>query len=133
MICRSLSMICCSSLMAISSSDSLSFSHVPKRCGGCVTLLVFGSVHNLNYNFDTIQIIIPAEQGLNLLFICRLQSIKTNTSEQACEQLNGWIGGFETILKWMTQGNFNLFLHTMLFLHTVLALENQKARDDECT
>jgi hypothetical protein len=29
-----------------------------------VTLLVFGSVHNLNYNFDTIQIIIPNKQGL---------------------------------------------------------------------
>ena len=45
--------------------------------------------------------------------------------------MNGWIGGFETILKRMTQGNFNWFLHTMLFLHTVQAIEKQKARDDD--
>jgi hypothetical protein len=37
---------------------------------------------------------------------------------QACEQLNAWIGGFECILKRMTPGNFNWFLHTMLFYHT---------------
>ena len=37
---------------------------------------------------------------------------------QACEQLNAWLGGFESILKRMTPGNFNWFLHTMLFYHT---------------
>ncbi|KAF8871465.1 hypothetical protein BD779DRAFT_1613941 [Infundibulicybe gibba] len=30
---------------------------------------------------------------------------------QACEQLNSWLGGFESILKRMTPGNFNWFLH----------------------
>ncbi|EDR02933.1 uncharacterized protein LACBIDRAFT_331942 [Laccaria bicolor S238N-H82] len=29
---------------------------------------------------------------------------------QACEQLNAWLGGFESILKRMTQGNFDWFL-----------------------
>ena len=38
---------------------------------------------------------------------------------QACEQLNAWLGGFETILKRMSTSNFNWFLHTMLFLHTL--------------
>jgi hypothetical protein len=37
---------------------------------------------------------------------------------QACEQLNAWLGGFESILKRMSTGNFNWFLHTMLFVHT---------------
>ena len=36
---------------------------------------------------------------------------------EACEQLNAWLGGFESILKHMTQRNFNWFLHTMLFYH----------------
>ncbi|TFK36079.1 hypothetical protein BDQ12DRAFT_699783 [Crucibulum laeve] len=31
---------------------------------------------------------------------------------QACEQLNAWLGGFESILKRMTPSNFNWFLHT---------------------
>ncbi|KAF8799784.1 hypothetical protein BYT27DRAFT_7119937, partial [Phlegmacium glaucopus] len=37
---------------------------------------------------------------------------------QVCEQLNAWLGGFESILKCMTPGNFNWFLHVMLFYHT---------------
>ena len=44
---------------------------------------------------------------------------------QACEQLNAWLGGFESILKRMTPSNFNWFLHVMLFLHTRLLTEKQ--------
>ena len=44
---------------------------------------------------------------------------------QACEQLNAWIGGFEFILKKMTPGNFNWFLHTMLFYHTQHVVNKQ--------
>jgi hypothetical protein len=44
---------------------------------------------------------------------------------QACEQLNGWIGGFDSILKRMTQTNFNWFLHVMLFYHTQNVLNKQ--------
>ena len=44
---------------------------------------------------------------------------------QACEQLNAWLGGFESILKRMTPSNFNWFLHVMLFLHTRLLVEKQ--------
>jgi hypothetical protein len=47
---------------------------------------------------------------------------------QACEQLNAWIGGFESILRKMTQGNFNWFLHTMLFYHTRLVIQKQAER-----
>ena len=60
---------------------------------------------------------------------------------QACEQLNASLGGFESILKRMTPGNFNWFLHVMLFLHTRLlieiqankanGLENEKDEEDE--
>jgi len=34
---------------------------------------------------------------------------------QACEQLNSWLGGYESILKRMIPGNFNWFLHAMLY------------------
>ncbi|KAF8315570.1 hypothetical protein F5887DRAFT_907363 [Amanita rubescens] len=44
---------------------------------------------------------------------------------QACEQLNAWLGGYEQILKRMTSGNFNWFLHTMLFYHTRHVINNQ--------
>ena len=44
---------------------------------------------------------------------------------QACEQLNACLGGFESILKRMSAGNFNWFLHTMLFIHTERVIEKQ--------
>lgn len=44
---------------------------------------------------------------------------------QVCEQLNSWIGGFESILKRMTPGKFNWFLHTMLFLQTQYVLNKK--------
>ena len=51
---------------------------------------------------------------------------------EACEQLNAWLGGFESILKRMTSGNFNWFLHTMLFYHTMQVLKKQsKKRERE--
>jgi hypothetical protein len=51
---------------------------------------------------------------------------------QACEQLNAWLGGFESILKRMTSGNFNWFLHTMFFYHSMQVLKKQKqGRGDE--
>ena len=48
---------------------------------------------------------------------------------QACEQLNAWMGGYESILKKMTPGNFNWFLHHMLFYHTrhIIAKQEEKA------
>jgi hypothetical protein len=49
---------------------------------------------------------------------------------QVCEQLNAWLGGFETILKRMTPGNFDWFLHTMLFYHTMQVLRKQRERRD---
>ena len=45
---------------------------------------------------------------------------------QACEQLNAWLGGFESILRKMTVENFNWFLHTMLFYHTQMVLKKQQ-------
>ncbi|TFK42112.1 hypothetical protein BDQ12DRAFT_696601 [Crucibulum laeve] len=45
---------------------------------------------------------------------------------QACEQLNSWLGGFESILKRMTQGNFNWFIHTMLFYHIQYVIQKQQ-------
>ena len=47
---------------------------------------------------------------------------------QACEQLNSWLGGFESILKRMTVGNFNWFLHTILFYHTNYVIQKQKRK-----
>jgi hypothetical protein len=52
---------------------------------------------------------------------------------QACEQLNAWLGGFESILKWMTPPNFNWFIHVMLFYHSRSVIKQQvnKARKKE--
>src|SRR6266511_1567666 len=47
---------------------------------------------------------------------------------QACEQLNTWLGGYESILKCMTPGNFNWFLHTMLYYYTKHVLKKQELR-----
>jgi hypothetical protein len=44
---------------------------------------------------------------------------------QACEQLNAWIGGFDTIVKKMNVGNFDWFMHVMLFTHTLVVIEKQ--------
>src|SRR6266581_5797598 len=49
---------------------------------------------------------------------------KFNT--EACEQLNAWLGGYESILKRMTVENFNWFLHVMLFYHVEHVLAKMK-------
>lgn len=54
--------------------------------------------------------------------------LKRAFNTQACEQLNAWLGGFESIIKRMTTGNFNWFLHTMLFYHTMFVIRKQKRR-----
>jgi len=47
---------------------------------------------------------------------------------QACEQLNAWLGGFESMMRKMTVGNFNWFLHTMLFTTLKECWKNKKNR-----
>ncbi|KDR76048.1 hypothetical protein GALMADRAFT_225770 [Galerina marginata CBS 339.88] len=52
----------------------------------------------------------------------------------ACEHLNSWLGGYDSILKRMTISNFNWYLNTMLFLHTKRVLEKagrKGSNDDE--
>ena len=46
----------------------------------------------------------------------------------ACEQLNAWLGGFESILKRMTPGNFDWFLHVILLYHTLQVIHKQEKR-----
>jgi len=52
---------------------------------------------------------------------------------QACEQLNSWIGGFQSILNWMTPNNFKWYLHALLFIHTQQVIKRQmdKVEDEE--
>jgi len=50
-------------------------------------------------------------------------------NSQACEQLNSWLGGFESILKRMKTGNFDWFLHSMLFYHTQHTIQRQKQQE----
>ena len=57
--------------------------------------------------------------------------LKRAFNTQACEQLNGWIGGFDSILKRMTIDNFNWFLHVMLFYHTRNVLEKIKEKEEK--
>ncbi|EDR13044.1 uncharacterized protein LACBIDRAFT_322455 [Laccaria bicolor S238N-H82] len=53
------------------------------------------------------------------------------TFVQVCEQLNAWLGGYQSILKHMTPGNFNWFIHTMLFYHTKYVLHKQQMKKPE--
>ena len=53
------------------------------------------------------------------------QYYKQAFNMQACQQLNAWLGEFEQILKRMTSGNFNWFLHTILVHHTSQIMERQ--------
>ncbi|KIM79083.1 hypothetical protein PILCRDRAFT_10740 [Piloderma croceum F 1598] len=56
---------------------------------------------------------------------------KHSFNTQACEQLNAWLGGFETILKRMTVYNFKWFLHAMLYIHTQQVMNKQRLRDNK--
>lgn len=46
---------------------------------------------------------------------------------------NAWLGGFEPMLKCMSAGNYNWFLHTLLFYHTreVIRKQEMKSRVNE--
>ncbi|KAF8994206.1 hypothetical protein BDQ17DRAFT_1392455 [Cyathus striatus] len=48
---------------------------------------------------------------------------------QACEQLNSWLGGFESIMKRMTPSNFNWFIHSMIFYHTQQVIKRQNSQN----
>ena len=50
---------------------------------------------------------------------------------QVCEQLNAWLGGYQSIAKRMTPGNFNWFIHVMLFYHTKYTINKQKRKSTE--
>ncbi|KAF8976642.1 hypothetical protein BDQ17DRAFT_1395085 [Cyathus striatus] len=54
--------------------------------------------------------------------------LKRSFNTQACEQLNAWLGGFESTLKKMTPSNFDWFLHTMLFYHSKHVIDRQARR-----
>ncbi|KAF6765566.1 hypothetical protein DFP72DRAFT_985770 [Ephemerocybe angulata] len=56
-----------------------------------------------------------------------------NTQVGACEQLNSWLGGFESILKRMVMSNFQWFLHVMLFYHTRFVILKQETRQREAS
>ena len=50
---------------------------------------------------------------------------------QACEQLNAWLGGFDSILRRMTVGNFNWFTHAMLCYHTWVVMKKQQQKSND--
>ncbi|KAF8981534.1 hypothetical protein BDQ17DRAFT_1394210 [Cyathus striatus] len=47
----------------------------------------------------------------------------------ACEQLNSWLGEFESIMKCMTPSNFNWFIHSMIFYHTQQVIKRQNSQN----
>ncbi|KAF8998997.1 hypothetical protein BDQ17DRAFT_1501845, partial [Cyathus striatus] len=56
------------------------------------------------------------------------QHYKRAFNTQACEQLNAWLGGFQSILNRMTVDNFNWTLHALLFIHTQRVIQKQNKR-----
>ncbi|KAF8986160.1 hypothetical protein BDQ17DRAFT_1259787, partial [Cyathus striatus] len=49
----------------------------------------------------------------------------------ACEQINAWLGGFQSILNRMTVNNFNWTLHAMLFIHTQRVIQKQIKKQNQ--
>jgi hypothetical protein len=68
-------------------------------------------------------LVIPERNAAGQLYL------KHAFNTQACEQLNAWLGGFDAILNWMTSGNFNCFLHTMLYYHTRHVIHKQSLKN----
>ncbi|KAF9492910.1 hypothetical protein BDN71DRAFT_1591371 [Pleurotus eryngii] len=50
---------------------------------------------------------------------------------QACEQLNAWLGGFQTVLNQMTVSNFDFTMHVLLFLHTQRVIARQQEKKNK--
>ncbi|KAF8994394.1 hypothetical protein BDQ17DRAFT_1392423 [Cyathus striatus] len=57
----------------------------------------------------------------NLIYIAQ--------DRNACEQLNSWLGGFESIMKHITPSNFNWFIHSMIFYHTQQVIKWQNSQN----
>ncbi|KAF8979686.1 hypothetical protein BDQ17DRAFT_1394497 [Cyathus striatus] len=57
------------------------------------------------------------------------QDDKNAFNTQACEQLNSWLGEFESIMKCMTPSNFNWFIHSMIFYHTQQVIKRQNSQN----
>ncbi|TFK31937.1 hypothetical protein BDQ12DRAFT_701384 [Crucibulum laeve] len=101
-------------------------------CGVVIAWDLFDRSESATQILDFLERIFPKEES-RPTYICIdkaclvLQSAISNQSWEewkkttrfiACEQLNAWLDGFESILKRMTPNNFKWFLHTMLFYHT---------------
>ncbi|KAJ8495216.1 hypothetical protein ONZ45_g12949 [Pleurotus djamor] len=50
---------------------------------------------------------------------------------EACEQLNAWLGGFQSTLNRMTVSNFDWTIHVMLFLHSQRIMSRIEQREEE--
>ncbi|TFK31046.1 hypothetical protein BDQ12DRAFT_701665 [Crucibulum laeve] len=46
----------------------------------------------------------------------------------ACEQLNAWIGGFQSSVNKMNVENFNWTMHSLLFIHTQQIIKKQQKK-----
>ncbi|TFK32969.1 hypothetical protein BDQ12DRAFT_700970 [Crucibulum laeve] len=46
----------------------------------------------------------------------------------ACEQLNAWIGGFQSSVNKMNVENFNWTMHSLLFIHTQKIIKKQQEK-----
>ncbi|TFK36180.1 hypothetical protein BDQ12DRAFT_699705 [Crucibulum laeve] len=108
-------------------------------CGVVIAWDLFDRSDSATQILDFLERIFPKEES-RPTYICidkaclLLQSAISNQSWEkwkkttrfiACEQLNGWLGDFESILKRMTPNNFKWFLHTMLFYHTRYVINKQ--------
>jgi hypothetical protein len=49
----------------------------------------------------------------------------------ACEQLNSWIGGFQSIPNQIAPNNFKWYLHALLFIHTQQFIKRQMDKVEE--
>ncbi|TFK41564.1 hypothetical protein BDQ12DRAFT_696741 [Crucibulum laeve] len=87
---------------------------------------------------DTTQFIVDSYHYINHRvtdFMCQTYCnpapLNGSAPNLACEQLNAWLGGFESILKRMVPSNFDWFLHAMLFYHGSYVIKQQQKKKNQ--
>ncbi|KAF8986929.1 hypothetical protein BDQ17DRAFT_1393592 [Cyathus striatus] len=71
----------------------------------------------------------PAPQDGSVPNLVYIAQDRDAFNTQACEQLNSWLGGFESIMKCITPSNFNWFIHSMIFHHTQHVIKWQNSQN----
>ncbi|KAF8992897.1 hypothetical protein BDQ17DRAFT_1392755 [Cyathus striatus] len=107
----------------------------------CVVLKYLINSHNWNIWKTSTRFVVDSYHYINHRvtdYLCRIYCNPSPLNgsapnlvvveRDACEQLNAWLGGFQSILNRMIVDNFNWTLHALLFIHTQRVIQKQYKR-----